>query len=112
MKGMFIPVINPVAFAASAYSQMMSMIIQADEQASRIQGEFMDLLRELKSGEVSLESLTMGENGFEVIPPAPKETFAMPVLEEIPVDPNGKAPPLKKAKMPKARKPRDTAKTT
>ncbi len=73
MKAVFTPTINPVAHAGQVYQQMLAMVIQADNKAESLHREFMDLLRSLKSGEVSLELLQVGENGFEILAPEPIE---------------------------------------
>lgn len=71
MQGVFQPTINPAGLAAQLYQQMLGFVIQADGQAERIQEEFLELLRGFKSGEISLDSVEVGENGFSIIPPQP-----------------------------------------
>ena len=76
MQGTFKPVIDPAATAVTVFQQMLNTALQADNQAARIHDEFMGLLRSLKSGEVSLDLVEVGENGFSILPPEPVETGA------------------------------------
>jgi len=78
MQGVFQPTINPVNMAADIYRQVLGLVIVADNQSERIQGEYTNLLHSLKSGEVSLENLVIGENGFEILPQMPQEDVVKP----------------------------------
>jgi hypothetical protein len=83
MRGVFQPIINPAAWSANLYQQMLAMVINADNQSARLQEEYMELLHDLKSGAVSLDLVTLGENGgFEVLPPPPpdEEVIVPPIV--------------------------------
>ena len=73
MKGVFKPLVDPVALGARLYQQMLEMAMNADEQAMNLHEEFMLLIQGLKSGAVSVESLVPAENGngFDIIIPEP-----------------------------------------
>lgn len=103
MQGVFQPIVNPVVQAADLYKQMLALAIQADNQAAGLQEIYMGLLRSLKSGEVSLDSVTLGaRGGFEIISPEPPDetTYLGNVEIEIP-ESNGKKPRSKVAAVAK-----------
>jgi hypothetical protein len=89
MRGVFQPIINPAAWSANLYQQMLTMVINADNQSAQLQEEYMELLRALKSGAVDLALVTLGDKGgFEVLPPVPPDEAAM----VPPIARNGRKP--------------------
>lgn len=91
MEGVYQQTVDPTNIASQMFQQMMGIAVQAELQTSRLHGEYMSLLRALKSGEVTLAELNVGENGFSVLPPPPVAEIE-PVVES-----NGKKG---KAKVP------------
>lgn len=83
MQGSYQPIINPVKTASSILEQLLTMGIQADNQTARIVNETMELLRALKSGEVTLDQLEVGENGWSIIPMSPIEQNGKKDVKEL-----------------------------
>ncbi len=73
MEGLYIPTFNKTQASMGLVGQLMDVAENTDKQMAKMHGEYMVLLRSLKSGEISLSALEVGENGFSVLPLEPKE---------------------------------------